>query len=92
MVLKVGEDIYINCNNNVHTTFNISNFNDSDSQWAALLFLLDHFVSFLVPSGLCGIFHELFYNDINSNKSSYICHLIIFQGLQKDYLPNWSCF
>lgn len=44
--------------------------------------LLDYVVSFSVPSGLCGISHKLFYNDIISTKSSYMCHLIIFQGLQ----------
>lgn len=30
----------MNSNNNVHTMFNVSNSNDNDSQWAAVLFLL----------------------------------------------------
>lgn len=35
------------------------------------------------PSGLCGISHKLFYNDIISTKSSYMYHLIIFQVYSK---------
>lgn len=69
-----------NSSSNAHATSNVSDLNDDDSQWGCwtLSTSPDYFVGCSILSSPRGIFHKLLDNDINSNKVSYICLLIIF--------------